>query len=260
MENQKPFEKLVAIIAKLRDPKGGCPWDREQTHASLRPYLLEESYEFLDAVDHHPEKMKEELGDVLLQVLLHSEIARERGDFEIDSVIETLNEKLIRRHPHVFGAARADSSAEVLVSWQKIKAAEGAKPVSRLDRVPKGIPALHRAFEFGKEAAKVNFDWPDAEQTREKVREEFRELLEEFDAAEPDRARLEEEFGDLLFSVAQFGRKLGINSELALQQACQKFKERFELLEQEVGEDLGKLTLAELDLVWERIKKKKSRE
>ena len=260
MDTTSPFEKLVGIITRLRDPQKGCPWDREQTHSSLKPYLIEESYELLEAIDHCPANIPEELGDVLLQVLLHAEIGRERGDFDINTVINELSEKLVRRHPHVFGEATANTSQEVVVNWQKIKETEkkdaGQPTMGRLQRIPKGSPALHRAYEMGKAAAKVNFDWSNVSGVKGQVQEELGELLTEFNTSQPNQQRLAEEFGDLLFSITQLGRKLGLNSEMALQQACTKFQRRFEALERDVGSNLGKLSLAELDVFWEKIKAK----
>lgn len=248
-----PLERLRAIVAALRGP-GGCPWDIEQTHTSLRAGLIEEAYEVVDAIDSHDDaNLREELGDLLLQVVFHAQIAQEEGRFDFDALTHEHCEKLIRRHPHVFGddAKCADSTA-VLKRWDEIKRAEkGAEPESLLDHVSGALPALVRAEKIQKRAAKVGFDWPDAVPVFAKVREE----LHEIETAPPEK--LEEEVGDLLFAVVNLARKLHLDAETALHGATRKFSNRFraiEALARERGLKLEAMTLEALDALWEEVK------
>ncbi|PTM54812.1 nucleoside triphosphate pyrophosphohydrolase [Desmospora activa] len=249
------FSHLEEIIARLRAPDG-CPWDRKQTHESLRPYLLEESYEFLEAVaESDPEAMADELGDVLLQVLLHSQIAREEGTFDIGDVIANLAEKMIRRHPHVFGDATAKNATDVKQKWEEIKQEERAGKLqadSILAGIPSTFPALARAHQLQKKAAKVGFDWPDIAGVRAKVAEELQEL----EAAE-NPVHQEEELGDLLFTVVAMARFVERDPEQALLAACRKFERRFRRVEEaarQAGRPLDFCTLEELDAWWEQAK------
>jgi tetrapyrrole methylase family protein/MazG family protein len=226
--------ELVDVMARLRGP-GGCPWDLEQTHQSLARHLLEEAHETLEAIDSDdPDRLREELGDVLLQVVFHAEIARQEGTFDIDDVADTIVAKLIRRHPHVFGDVQVDSAAEVLVNWERIK--EEEKGQHEVDHeIPATLPALARAAKVQRRAAGSGFDWRTRDGALEKVREE----LAEVEAASPDRA--EDELGDLLFAVAALGRRLSVDPETALRKATRRFSERFERMRAEASRDDVKL-------------------
>lgn len=247
-----PLERLRAIVAALRGP-GGCPWDIEQTHASLRAGLIEEAYEVVDAIDSRDDaNLREELGDLLLQVVFHAQIAAETGRFDFDSLTHEHCEKLIRRHPHVFGDDSCADSAAVLKRWDEIKRAEkGAEPESVLDHISGALPALTRAEKIQKKAAKVGFDWPDAAPVFAKVREE----LHEIETAPADQ--IEEEVGDLLFAVVNLARKLHIDAETALHGATRKFSTRFRAIEAIARArdlKLETMTLAELDTLWDEVK------
>lgn len=255
----KEFSTLRGIIADLRGPDG-CPWDKKQTHQSLKKYLIEESYELLDAIDRDCiDDMIEELGDVLLQVMLHAQIGEDDGMFSIEDVMEGISEKMIRRHPHVFGETKAEDANEVIVNWEQIKAEEKGEPVSSgslLDRIEKGLPALLRAYEVQKSAAKVGFDWGSAEEGLEKVKEETKEFEEEL-AKEEQKTQLEE-MGDLLFAVVNVARLAKIHPEEALQAANEKFYRRFTFIEEKVkesGRPFDDFSLAELDQYWNEAKK-----
>jgi tetrapyrrole methylase family protein/MazG family protein len=249
----RDFSFLRSVIARLRGP-GGCPWDQKQTHVTLKKYLIEEAYEVLDAIDEEDdEALTEELGDVLLQVLLHAQIGEEEGFFAIDDVIEVLTEKMIRRHPHVFGDVSAEDADEVVANWEAIKAKETGKErrESLLDGVPKGIPAIQKAFIYQKKAAKVGFDWKEAEPIYDKVLEEFNEFKE----AEGDEQQ--KELGDLLFSVVNLARFYKIDPEEALNTTNQKFKKRFHYIEnalKEKGLSFEEVTLEEMDKLWNEAK------
>ena len=249
-----PIDRLRAIVATLRAP-GGCPWDIEQTHQSLRAGLLEEAYEVVAAIDSGDDaNLCEELGDLLLQVVFHADIGRTDGRFDFDAVARSIGEKLVRRHPHVFGDSHCADSAEVLKRWDEIKHAEkGGVPDSLLDHLPQGLPALIRAEKVQKKVAKVGFDWPDAEPVWGKVHEE----LEEARSATPED--LEEEIGDVLFAVVNLSRKLKIDPETALSRATRKFETRFrgvETLARERGLELKALGLEGLDRLWDEVKRK----
>jgi len=248
------FEELINVIHKLRDPKSGCPWDKEQTHASLKPYLIEESYETLDAIDNHPEKLGEELGDVLLQVMLHSEIASETGAFDAAKVVDNITKKLISRHPHVFGEVKVEGTAEVLKNWEQIKQKSLKEGESILDGIPKGMPALLRAHRTGEKVAGVGFEWEKTEEVKDKVFEELREFLEVSLDPKESRDRLEDEYGDILFSLTQLARRLKFNSEDLLQRATDKFSRRFREVEKRAGPQLKEKTVKELDAIWENVK------
>lgn len=248
------FERLRNIMARLRAP-GGCPWDREQTHESLRPYLLEEVYEVLEAIDRRGfSDLRKELGDLLLQIVFHARIAEEEGLFSIEDVLRSLNDKLISRHPHIFGDKRLERADQVVHQWEQIKLNEGEKK-SLLDGVPRTQPALNRAFRVQEKAAGVGFEWPHIEGVWEKLEEELGELrvaMEHKDARER-----EEEFGDLLFSLVNLARYLKINPEGALRQTVQKFMRRFQYIETALtrrGRSLAEATLEEMDELWEESK------
>jgi tetrapyrrole methylase family protein/MazG family protein len=245
------FEELVQIFKKLRDPNGGCPWDLKQTHSSLKPYLIEESYETIDAIESAPEKLPEELGDVLLQVMLHSQIGADDKRFSISDVITILSEKMIKRHPHVFGTLEVKDSEGVLKNWEKIKQADRKDTEGILDGVPKSMPALLRSHRIGEKVARVNFDWDTAENIKEKVHEELTEFLQ---ASPNDRAHQEEEFGDLLFTLAQLARKMSFNSEDLLQRANQKFINRFKKVAALAGADQANWQRDKLEELWEQVK------
>ncbi|ADU66371.1 nucleoside triphosphate pyrophosphohydrolase [Desulfurispirillum indicum] len=246
------LESLRELMDTLNGPDG-CPWDREQTHESLRQYLIEEAYEVVDSIDAgDDEELMEELGDVLLQVFFHSDIASRRGAFTIDDVARTLHEKMVRRHPHIFGSNALESADEVLQQWGEIKAAEKRERTSVLDGVPRHLPALARAYKFQKRAAKTGFDWPDAEGTLVKLEEEIGELR---DAIQQGKlAEIEAEMGDVLFSVVNCARKLGVEPETALNRTNQKFARRFRQVEERLAQAGGKADIEELDRFWNEIK------
>ena len=254
------LDDLIAIMATLRSPQG-CPWDREQTLQSLRPFLLEETYEALEAIDRDdPRGLCEELGDVLFEVVFLACIAEEQGRFTMADVAAGVAAKLVRRHPHVFGDAEKLGSADaVLVKWEELKAAEkptGAAPKTRLSGVPMSLPALLRAYEYSARAATVGFDWVRAEDVLDKIDEEAREIRAAVEARH-DGDNVEEEIGDLLFAVANLARKLGVEPEGALRKANDKFRGRFEELEKRVtarGARLRDLTLDEMEAEWQSVK------
>ncbi len=255
-EDLPPFERLRAVVHCLRAP-GGCPWDREQTHTSLIPHLIEEAYEVADAIrSGDPAQMADELGDLLLQPVLQAEIASETGTFDIDSVARAITEKLIRRHPHVFGESNAATTDAVLTQWEAIKRTEkGDAPQSALHGISPGLPSLMRAQKLQKKAAKVGFDWADAAPVLGKIREETTELEEAMMSG--PAAALEHEVGDLLFSVVNLARKLGIDSEAALAAANTRFTRRFEAVESQLseqGKSLPGATMEEMDAAWEKAK------
>ena len=253
------IDQLVAIVALLRAP-GGCPWDREQTHSSLRGGLLEEAYEVVEAIDNSDdENLREELGDLLLQSVFHAQIAVEEGRFNFDDVARTISEKLVRRHPHVFGEDQCADSDAVLKRWDEIKRSEkgGDAPKSVLDGIPGSLAALMRAQKVQKKGAKVGFDWDAAAPVIAKVREELAEVEAAIAAQNADA--LEDEIGDLLFSVVNLARKLKIDAEVALHRATNKFTARFhavEALARERALVLEKMTLAELDVLWDEVKRR----
>jgi MazG family protein len=253
---ESPFEKLCQIVAKLRAP-GGCPWDREQTHESLLPATIEEAYEVAEAARSKNEAhFREELGDLLLLVVMHAEIAHESGQFKIDNVIAEVTEKLIRRHPHVFGESNARDSGAVLKQWEAIKRDEKKSDQYYLSSLPKALPALMRAQKAQSKVARVNFDWTDLGDVIAKVEEELGELKEAIQ--NEDEKSIKDEMGDLLFAVVNLARKSKLDAETALQAATDKFVGRFNLLEDELrarGKKLGDVDLAELDSIWNEIKK-----
>jgi MazG family protein len=254
--NSQPstFNKLCEIVAKLRAP-GGCPWDREQTHESLLPQLMEEAYEVAGAVRAKDDaNFREELGDLLLLIVMHAEIAQETGRFKIDNVIGDVTEKLIRRHPHVFGTSDARDSGAVLKQWESIKRAEKTGK-HYLDNLPAALPALMRAQKTQSKVARVNFDWSESGEVIAKVEEELSETKQAI--ASQDGEAMENEIGDLLFAVVNLARKCKLDAESALQAATGKFVARFNRLEDALraqGKRLGDVDLAELDAIWKQIK------
>ncbi len=260
----KNFDELIAVMARLRAP-GGCPWDREQTYESLAPYLLEEAFESFDAIQDaaagKPENLREELGDLLLQIIFHSQIAEELGDFTIEDVCAAITKKMILRHPHVFGDVKLDTASDVLQSWDELKRAERAitkkdepEKNSILEDVPLTFPALIEANKLTKKAAKVGFDWKNIEQIFDKLNEETAELKE----AIRDNENIEEELGDLLFVVVNLARKLDVEPETALKKTNRKFRQRFNFIETALknqGKDLADSSLEEMDALWNEAKK-----
>src|SRR6184192_4115598 len=249
------FAKLCDIVGKLRSP-GGCPWDREQTNESLLPALIEEAYETAEAAraqdDAH---FREELGDLLLLVVMHAQIARETGRFDIEQVIEHVSEKLIRRHPHVFGSSEARDAVAVLKQWEAIKREEKNANLHYFASLPRALPALVRAQKVQSKAARVNFDWTALRDVMAKAEEELRETKEAIRSQQQES--IEEEIGDLLFAVVNLARKCKIDAETALQSATDKFVARFNRLEDELktrGRKLGEVELAEMDAIWNTIK------
>lgn len=256
----KEFTKLRGIIAQLRGPNG-CPWDKEQTHESLKRYLIEETYEVIEAINEGDlDHLIEELGDVLLQVMLHAQIGEDDGYFSIDDVIEGISAKMVRRHPHVFGEGKAANSEEVVQNWQQIKLQEKggqARQTSLLNGVSKALPNLLRAYELQKKAAKVGFDWQEITPALEKVKEELEEFTEEL--RNENLTNAEKEFGDLLFAFVNVARFLNIHPEEALFQTNEKFVRRFQYIEEQVnksGKGFEDFTLEELDHYWDEAKQK----
>ena len=252
----EPLTRLRAVVHCLRAP-GGCPWDIEQTHESLIPHAIEEAYEVADAIrSGDPEQMCDELGDLLLQSVLHAEIASETGAFDLDRMAQGLTEKLIRRHPHVFGETSADDSSAVLKQWDAIKRTEkGNQPESHLAGVTPGLPSLMRAQKLQKKAARVGFDWPDVQPVIGKIREETAEVEEAI--ASGNAAALVHEVGDLLFSVVNLARKLGVDAESALAATNERFVRRFNGVEERLavaGKKVGDASLAEMDAAWDEVK------
>jgi tetrapyrrole methylase family protein/MazG family protein len=250
--NLRTFDGLEAIVHRLRAP-GGCPWDRAQTHESLKRFLLEEAYETLAALDEgDPAKLREELGDLLLQVLLHTEIASESEEFRLADVVESIGRKLIRRHPHVFGDVRVETPEQVVDNWEAIKRDERAGDRPLLADVPAAMPALAHSQALQSRASSVGFQWPDVERVLEKLVEELEELSKVEDAAER-----RDEMGDVLFVLTSVAQRLGVDAEEALRLAARKFRERFtrmEALAQERGRDLMQLSLSEMEALWQEAK------
>lgn len=256
-----PFRRLEAIMEALLHPEG-CPWDREQTHRTLRPYVIEEACEVVDAIDDgNDAELCAELGDLGLQIVFHAALARRRGAFDLNAVYESICAKLIRRHPHVFGDATAGDAQAVLRRWEEIKRAEKgnahAAPPSALDGVPRSLPALARAARIQEKARRVNFDWHDIEPVLAKVREELHELERERTNPSADPRALEDEFGDLLFALVNLARFLRLDPEAALHRATGKFTRRFQQVEARLAERGRRpqdSTLEEMDALWNEAK------
>jgi len=266
------FEALMQLMAKLRAPDG-CPWDRKQTHESLKPYLVEEAYEVLEAIDHgDPGRLREELGDLLLQIVFHAQIAGEHERFSMEDVMHSLSEKLIRRHPHVFGGpeqkGQAKTADDVKITWEQIKRDErerSGRGESALDGVPKTLPALLRAFQVQARAARVGFDWSELRPVLQKLEEELHELQEVLqardtgDAAAPSKDALQAELGDVLFTVVNLARHLTINPEEALRGTVNRFIDRFHYVESRAAADgrrLEDMSLEQMDALWEEAKRR----
>jgi tetrapyrrole methylase family protein/MazG family protein len=267
------FQKLVAVMSRLRAPKG-CPWDSEQTHATLRTYLIEEAYEVLDAMESTDDaKFAEELGDLLLQVLFHAQIAQEEDRFSISDVVREIYEKMIRRHPHVFGTARAKTAADVLRNWEQIKKEERKTkngeeteqlPESKeleqslLDGVPRTLPALVEALQLTRKAARIGFDWHNVDGIFAKLQEETQELHHALATSPANSAHLEGEVGDILFVAVNLARFLNIDPEIALKKTSTKFSRRFRMMEhaaREQGTTLAKVPRAEMESLWDEAKR-----
>ncbi len=279
LTQKQGVEKLLDVVARLRHPTEGCPWDLKQTHRSLKPYMLEEAYEAVEAIDDaeaqaRPELLKDELGDVLLQVALHAQLAQEAGQFDFSAVCDTIAEKLIRRHPHVFGDVQVDSDADVVTNWNAIKQAEKGQvkaPESILDGVAKSQPALSRALETSKRAVKVGFEWPSLDSLWECVMSEYTEFRSEVQTLVPEQAvsseqfdRLETEMGDIFFASVNLARHFKIDPEVALTKATAKFTRRFQMMEHLVRERYGPdkaletLDFEAWDALWNEAKAKTS--
>ncbi|HJF74652.1 MAG TPA: nucleoside triphosphate pyrophosphohydrolase [Gallibacterium anatis] len=260
------LEKFAEIIAKLRDPNGGCPWDLEQTYQTMPPHILEEAYEVVEAINQDDRKeLKEELGDLLMQVVFLSQLAQEEGAFTLDDVIDGITDKIIRRHPHVFGEIKAENSDEVLKNWENIKQQERyqKEQFSILDNVPIALPSLLRAAKLQKRCAKVGFDWSELEPTIQKVEEELQEVRDEVSKQPQNPQAIEEEIGDLLFATVNVARHLKLNPEEALRKANLKFERRFRQVEQNIlasGRQLEQVSLAEMDLIWDQVKQQEKQE
>ncbi|MFU2137025.1 nucleoside triphosphate pyrophosphohydrolase [Gallibacterium anatis] len=260
------LEKFAEIIAKLRDPNGGCPWDLEQTYQTMPPHILEEAYEVVEAINQDDRKeLKEELGDLLMQVVFLSKLAQEEGAFTLDDVIDGITDKIIRRHPHVFGEIKAENSDEVLKNWENIKQQERyqKEQFSILDNVPIALPSLLRAAKLQKRCAKVGFDWSELEPTIQKVEEELQEVRDEVSKQPQNPQTIEEEIGDLLFASVNVARHLKLNPEEALRKANLKFERRFRQVEQSIlasGRQLEQVSLAEMDLIWDQVKQQEKQE
>jgi tetrapyrrole methylase family protein/MazG family protein len=248
------FSALVDIIARLRAPDG-CPWDRKQTHASLRENLLAECYEVLEALDEEdPAKLRDELGDLLMQVVLHAQIASEAGEFGLGEVVENINTKLIHRHPHIFSSKKVRDAEEVALNWEELKGEERAPDASILESVPKQMPALGYSQEVQRRAAHLGFDWEDDSGVIDKLAEE----VGEFQQADSQEQKAEE-FGDLLFTLANIARRMGTDLEAALREANRRFYKRFSYMEdacRQRGLNLGKLSFDEQNALWEEAKKR----
>ena len=253
-QNSSQFATLVDIIAKLRAPDG-CPWDRKQTHASLRENLLEECYEVLEALDEgDAAKLRDELGDLLMQIVLHTQIATEAGEFELGDVIKGINTKLIHRHPHIFGSQKVKDAEEVALNWEVIKGEEREADTSILESVPQQMPALGYSQQIQRRVAQLGFDWEDVDGVIDKLAEE----VGEFKRAET-KERKAAEFGDLLFTLANIARRLGVDLEAALRQANKRFYKRFTYMEEvcrKRGLNFGDLSFEEQNALWEEAKRK----
>ncbi len=259
-DNLKEIDELIEITARLRG-ENGCNWDKKQTYESLKEFIIEEAYEVVDAVESKNfEHMKEELGDLLFNIIFYAQIATEDNKFTIADVAKDISEKLIRRHPHVFNVPANLTPDEVLANWNKIKQQEkmnNPKPDSVLDGIPKSLPSILRAEKLQKSAAKVGFDWANVEDVKDKLQEEIDELYEEIKSNNQDSNKVEDELGDVLFSVINLSRFLKISPEVALNRANLKFTSRFQFIEKEVNaqnKKLEEMTLEEMDKIWDKAK------
>ena len=259
------LNRLLDIMARLRDPKGGCPWDLAQTFRTIAPHTIEEAYEVADAIQQDDmEALKDELGDLLFQVVFYAQMAREQGGFDFDAISDAISDKMLRRHPHVFGDVQIGSAAAQTQAWEAQKAHEraakagtNAAPPSALDGVVTGLPALTRAMKLQKRAARVGFDWAHARDILDKIEEEIGELRRELDAAEQKPARIEDEMGDLLFALVNLARRLEVEPESALRGTNAKFERRFRQVEcwlRDQGRTTEQATLDEMEALWQRAK------
>ncbi len=255
MNSQNRFKRLLEIMEALRTK---CPWDREQTRESIKPFLIEETYEVIEAIDEgEPEKIKEELGDLLFQIIFQCQIAKERDEFTIDDVMEHIASKMVSRHPHVFGEARYKTAEEVLNQWEERKKEEGKQRESILEGIPKALPALIKAHRVQSRAARVGFDWKDIKEVLEKLNEELREFREALERG--SQAEIEDELGDIFFSLVNISRFVGVNPEDALRKTISKFISRFRHIEikaKEMGRSLSEMTLEEMDKLWDEAKER----
>ncbi|QUG74536.1 nucleoside triphosphate pyrophosphohydrolase [Erwinia sp. E602] len=254
------LDRLLGIMKTLRDPEHGCPWDREQTFATIAPYTLEETYEVIDAINRADfDDLRGELGDLLFQVVFYAQMAQEQGRFDFNDICTAISDKLERRHPHIFAGAQAGSSAEVLVNWEQIKSEERADKAqhSALDDIPAALPALMRAHKIQKRCSNVGFDWTTLGPVLDKVYEEIDEVMHEAKQAVIDEQKLEEEIGDLLFATVNLSRHLGKKAETALQKANTKFERRFRQVEQIItaqGMSMPQATLEQMEAAWQQVK------
>ncbi|MFC1554507.1 nucleoside triphosphate pyrophosphohydrolase [candidate division KSB1 bacterium] len=250
----KEFDRLVEVMRKVQKE---CPWDKKQTHGSIRQYLIEETFEVIDAIDENDDdSLLEELGDVQCQVLFHSILAEQRNKFNLEDVLKNNTDKMVRRHPHIFGDVNVKDSDEVLTNWENIKMSEGKKK-SVLDGVPKTMPALIKAYRTQSKAARVGFDWEDPKDVLNKISEEFEELKQSVKSG--DKEEIENELGDLLFSIVNYARKLEVNPEDSLRRTIRKFRKRFQFIEKtlkERGTDINDSNLAEMDNLWNKSKER----
>lgn len=269
MEPSKDISRLLEIMAALRDPQTGCPWDIKQDFQSIKPYTIEEAYEVADAIERGDlDDLNDELGDLLLQVVFHARMAEESGDFSFGDVVLAITRKMIRRHPHVFAQAQSDTPEGVRIQWEEIKAAEKADRVARrnsrgnadkaglLDDVPRALPALTEALKLQKKAARVGFDWSEAEPVLGKIEEEIGELRDALKGA--DRLKVQEEFGDVLFALVNLGRHIESDPEMSLRNTNAKFRKRFSYVEtalERAGEDLNTASLDRMEALWGEAKK-----
>jgi tetrapyrrole methylase family protein/MazG family protein len=251
------LKKLIDIMSALRGDKG-CPWDKEQTRDSLKPFLLEETYEVLEALDEgSPEKIKEELGDLLFQIIFHCQLAREKKEFDISDVIEKISRKMLNRHPHVFGKTKFKSKEHFRKYWEEEKNREGKKRESILEGVPKALPSLLRAHKLQKRAARVGFDWEKTEDVFEKLEEEIKEFKKAL--KKKKQSEIEDELGDIFFMLVNISRFVGVNPEDALRKTISKFISRFRYIEMKAAdkrENLSDMTLEEMDKLWDEAKKR----
>jgi len=248
-EKAEAFKRLLKIMDELRE---GCPWDRKQTMESLRNLTIEETYELADAIlDKDMSEIMEEIGDVMLHLVFYSKIAEEQNAFDVGEAIHAVCDKLINRHPHIYGDVKVDGEEDVMKNWEQLKLKEGKKSV--LSGVPKSLPSMVKAYRMQDKVKQVGFEWENSDQVWEKVAEEMEEFKVEFDTAQ-DKHKMEEEFGDVLFSLINFARFNGIDPETALAKVNIKFKKRFEYIEENASKDLNDMTLEEMDVLWEKAK------
>lgn len=258
--SQSPIERLLSITHRLRDPQKGCPWDQEQTFATIAPHTLEETYEVLDAIGREDyNDLRQELGDLLFQVVFYTQMAKEQALFDFTDVCQAINDKLIRRHPHVFGDVNVTNSSEVLEKWEQYKQIERSDKSqhSALDDIPQALPALMRAHKIQQRCASVGFDWPSQEGVIDKVHEEIDEIVHELRQEVVDKQKLAEELGDLLFTVVNLTRHMGFKAETVLQSANRKFERRFRQLEQDIaaqGHTVQEVSLEVMEMAWQQIK------